>query len=101
MKKAWNIISNIAVFLIAVLAVCMMVFTIFSVNTFDRNDRSIFGYRLLVVLSDSMSATDFKAGDYVEIGHPGMIPDISHPRITGSSMRHLTEDEIDIVKSGF
>ena len=65
MKKAWNMISNIAVFLIAVLAVCMMVFTIFSVNTFDRNDRSIFGYRLLVVLSDSMSATDFKAGDLI------------------------------------
>ena len=43
---------------------------------------------------DDVNITDFKAGDYVEIGHPGMIPDISHPRITGSSMRHLTEDEI-------
>lgn len=65
MKKAWNMISNVFVFLIAALAVCMVIFTVFSVNTFDRNDRSIFGYRLLVVLSDSMSATDFKAGDLI------------------------------------
>ena len=43
---------------------------------------------------EDVNIADFKAGDYVEIGHPGMIPDITHPRITGSSMRHLTEDEI-------
>lgn len=65
MKKAWDIISNTIVCLVAVLAVCMMIFTIFSVSTFDRNDRSIFGYRLLIVLSDSMSATDFGAGDLI------------------------------------
>ncbi len=47
------------------LAVFMMVFTIVSVNTFDRNDRDIFGYRCYIVLSDSMSATDFSAGDLV------------------------------------
>lgn len=64
-KKAWDIISNTIVCLVAVLAVCMMIFTIFSVSTFDRNDRSIFGYRLLIVLSDSMSATDFGAGDLI------------------------------------
>jgi signal peptidase I len=65
MTKAWNFISNILVWLVVAVAVCMMVFTIVSVNTFDRNDRNIFGYRCYIVLSDSMSATDFDAGDLV------------------------------------
>ena len=65
MKKAINIIKNVLVWLVVVLAVFMMIFTIISVNTFDRNDRDIFGYRCYIVLSDSMSATDFSAGDLV------------------------------------
>ena len=65
MKKAWNIISTVLVWLVVIVAVFMMVFTIVSVNTFDRNDRDIFGYRCYIVLSDSMSATDFDAGDLV------------------------------------
>ena len=47
------------------LAVCMMVFTVVSVNTFDRSDRSLFGFKAFIVLSDSMSKTDFDAGDLV------------------------------------
>lgn len=65
MKKALNIVKNILVWLVVALAVFMMIFTIISVNTFDRNDREIFGYRCYIVLSDSMSATDFNAGDLV------------------------------------
>lgn len=65
MKKAWNIISTVLVWIVVILTVCMMIFTIVSVNTFDRNDRNIFGYRCYIVLSDSMSATDFDAGDLV------------------------------------
>lgn len=65
MKKAWKIISTVLVWIVVVIAVCMMIFTIVSVNTFDRNDRDIFGYRCYIVLSDSMSATDFDAGDLV------------------------------------
>lgn len=65
MKKVWNIIGSVMICLLAVIAVCMMIFTVISVTTFDRNDRSIFGYKLYVVLSDSMSATDFKAGDLI------------------------------------
>jgi len=65
MKKAWRIISTVLVWLVVAVAVFMMVFTIVSVNTFDRNDREIFGYRCYIVLSDSMSATDFDAGDLV------------------------------------
>ncbi len=63
--KALKIIRNVLVWLIVLLAVGMMVFTIVSVSTFDRSDRSLFGYKAFIVLSDSMSKTDFSAGDLV------------------------------------
>ena len=65
MKKALNIIKNILVWLVMIFAVFMMIFTIVSVTTFDRADRNIFGYKAFIVLSDSMKATDFDAGDLV------------------------------------
>ena len=65
MKKALNIVKNILVWLVVVFAVLMMVFTVVSVNTFDRSDRSLFGYKAFIVLSDSTKATDFDAGDLV------------------------------------
>lgn len=65
MKKTLNIIKNIFTCLVAALAVCMMIFTVISVNTFDRSDRSLFGYKAFIVLSDSMSKTDFDAGDLI------------------------------------
>ena len=67
MKKAWKIISTTLVWIVVVIAVFMMIFTIISVNTFNRNDRNLFGFRFYVVLSDSMSKTDFNAGDLVLI----------------------------------
>jgi signal peptidase I len=65
MKKTLNIIKNIFVWLVMLVAIFMMVFTIISVNTFNRDDRNLFGLRVYIVLSDSMSATDFSAGDLV------------------------------------
>ena len=65
MKKVLNIIKNIFVWLVVLLAVCRMIFTIVSVNSFDRTDRDIFGYKAFIVRSDSMSATDFSAGDLI------------------------------------
>ena len=65
MKKALHILKTVLVWLVVALAVCMMIFTIVSVNTFDRTDRSLFGYKAFIVLSDSMSATDFSAGDLI------------------------------------
>ncbi|MCI9272943.1 MAG: signal peptidase I [Clostridiales bacterium] len=65
MKKVLSILKSVVTWLIAALAVCMMIFTVVSVNTFDRNDRNIFGYKAFIVLSDSMSKTDFDAGDVV------------------------------------
>lgn len=63
--KAWKTICNVLVILVAVLAVCMMLFTIVSVATFDRADRSLFGCRAFIVMSDSMKATDFASGDLI------------------------------------
>lgn len=63
--KVLNIIRNIFVWVIVVLAVAMMIFTVVSVTTFDHTDRNLFGYKAFIVLSDSMKATDFDAGDLV------------------------------------
>lgn len=63
--KAWKTIRNVLVILVAVLAVCMMLFTIVSVATFDRADRSLFGCRAFIVMSDSIKATDFASGDLI------------------------------------
>ena len=73
MKKVLNIITNILVWLLVVAAVFMMIFTVFTVTTVDRNDRSIFGIRFYIVLSDSMSESEnnadmdvhFDAGDII------------------------------------
>ncbi len=63
--KALKIIRNIFVWLMVALAAFMMIFTIVSVTTFDRSDRSLFGFKAFIILSDSMSKTDFSAGDLV------------------------------------
>lgn len=65
MKKVLVITKNILTWVVVVFAVLMMVFTIISVNTLDRNNRNIFGYKFFIVQSDSMAATDFDAGDIV------------------------------------
>ena len=63
--KVLKTIWSIFVWLMVVLAAGMMIFTIVSVSTFDRADRNLLGYRAFIVLSDSMSKTDFNAGDLV------------------------------------
>ena len=63
--KILKILRAAAVWLIVALAACMMIFTVVSVATFDRTDRNLFGYKAFIVLSDSMSKTDFNAGDLV------------------------------------
>lgn len=61
MKKALRIIGRVVTVLILLFAICVMVFTIISVNTVDR-DAGIFGYKPFIVLSDSMKDT-FEVGD--------------------------------------
>ena len=65
--KVLNIIKNVLVWAIVAFAVGMMIFTVISVNAFDQNSRSLFGFKFFVVRTDSMAATDFDAGDIVVI----------------------------------
>ena len=65
MKKVMNIIKTTLVWLVVLLAVSMMIFTVVSVTTFNRNDRDLFGYKMYIVNSDSMAKTDFDAGDLI------------------------------------
>lgn len=65
MKKALSIIKTTLVWMVVALAVFMMIFTVISVTTFNRNDRDIFGYKAYIVNTDSMAKTDFDAGDLI------------------------------------
>ncbi len=62
-KKILNTVSSIFVWALVVFAICMTIFTVFSVTTFDKTNRSVFGFHFFVVMSDSMSASDLNAGD--------------------------------------
>lgn len=74
-KKALGIATRVLAWIVVAVTVFMMVFTIFSSLVFDKNDRSLFGIRFYVVLSDSMSPSEnnkndkvhFSAGDIVLI----------------------------------
>lgn len=64
-EKVLNIIKNVVTWLVVAAAVAMMIFTIISATTLDRNNRSLFGKKMFIVNSDSMKATDFAAGDLI------------------------------------
>ena len=72
-KKILNISIKVITWALALFTVFMMVFTIVSVTTLDRNDRSIFGMKLYIVQTDSMSRSEnnkdmkvhFNAGDII------------------------------------
>ncbi len=74
MKKTLNLFKIVFTWLLVIAAVGMMVFTVISVNTFDRNDRDLFGYKAYIVRTDSMSTVNgdaskgyFSAGDLIFI----------------------------------
>ena len=72
-KKTLNILLKVITWLLVAVTVFMMIFTIVTVSTVDRNDRSLFGLKFYIVLTDSMSKSDmnadmdvhFNAGDIV------------------------------------
>ena len=65
MNKRLEAVRNILSWTLTAAAEVMIIFTIVSLTAADREDRSIFGFRAFIALSDSMSATDFDAGDLV------------------------------------
>jgi signal peptidase I len=74
-KKIMNIALKIVTWLLVAFTVFMMIFTVVTVTTVDRNDRSIFGVKFYIVKTDSMSLSEnnkdmevhFNAGDIVII----------------------------------
>ena len=74
-KKLVNIGTKVTTWLLIAFTVFMMIFTIVTVTTVDRNDRSIFGVKFYIVQTDSMSKSEnnkdmdihFNAGDIVLI----------------------------------
>ena len=74
-KKILNIALKVVTWLLVAITVFMMIFTIVTVTTVDKNERSIFGSRFYIVRTDSMSLSEnnadldvhFNAGDIVII----------------------------------
>ena len=67
MKALVYNIKDILTWIFVFISMGMMVFTIISVNTFDKADRDLFGYKAFIVLSDSMSKSDINSGDLIII----------------------------------
>lgn len=81
-KKILNIALKVVTWLLVAFTVFMMIFTIVTVTTVDKNDRSIFGMKFYIVQTDSMSLSEnnkdmdvhFNAGDIV------LIKNVDDPR---------------------
>ncbi len=74
-KKVFSILKKSVTWLLIAFTVFMMIFTILTVTTVDKNDRAIFGVKFYIVRTDSMSKSEnnadmdihFNAGDIVII----------------------------------
>ena len=72
-KKISNITIKVITWAIIAFTVFMMIFTIFTMTTVNKNERSVFGVKFYVVLTDSMSKSElnadmdvhFNAGDII------------------------------------
>lgn len=65
LKKKLSLFKSVLIGLMVLMSVGILIFTIISLSTVNHIDRNLFGYKSFVVLSNSMSATDFSAGDLV------------------------------------
>ena len=74
-NKILNIILKVVTGILIAFTVFIMLFTVVSVTTLDRNDRNLFGLRFYIVQTDSMSPSEnnahldvhFNAGDIILI----------------------------------
>ena len=77
-SKAVKILVKVVTWLLVAFTVFMMLFTIITVSTVDKNDRSIFGLKFYIVQTDSMSKSElnkdldvhFDAGDIIFVKEP-------------------------------
>ena len=67
MKKTLSIFRKIFTVFLFILVVAIMIFTIFSVTTFNKEEGGgVFGYKFFIVLSDSMKG-EFNTGDVIVV----------------------------------
>lgn len=74
-KTIMNITLKVITWLLVAFTVFMMVFTVLTVTTVDKNERDIFGYKFYIVMTNSMSPSEnnkdldvhFSAGDIIII----------------------------------
>ena len=74
-KNILNLVLKVASWILIGITVVIMLFTLVSMATLNKNDRNIFGYKFLIVQSDSMSPSEknadddvhFRAGDIIII----------------------------------
>lgn len=72
-KKILGVTSKVLTWIVLAFTIFIMVFTIITVSTVDKNDKSLFGRNFYIVQTDSMSKSDknkdldihFKAGDII------------------------------------
>lgn len=98
MKKFLNICLKLFTWLLVAFTVFMMVFTIFTVATVDRNNRDVLGYKFYIVRTNSMSLSDknqhldvhFDAGDIV------VVKNVENPRALqpGDVISFLSTNEV-------
>jgi signal peptidase I len=77
-NKILNLVLKVVSWVLIAFTVFMMIFTIVSVATLDRNDRNLFGFQFLIVQSDSMKLSEnnadfdvhFSAGDIIIVKQP-------------------------------
>jgi signal peptidase len=106
MKRTLKLLKTIFTLCVVAVAIVMVVFTFFSVTSLNKYDRNIFGWQFFIVTSDSMSKTDFSAGDIIfvkQISDPSTLKegDIisfrssksdNYAGIVTHKIRYLTED---------
>lgn len=63
-SKTWSVIKDVLTWALVVITVLMVIVTLI-LSAVDGDNKKIFGVRMMTVLSDSMKATDFKAGDII------------------------------------
>lgn len=64
-RKTINIVVKVCTWIVIVVALALIIFTVISITTVNEKDRNIFGYKAFIVLTGSMSATDFNEGDLI------------------------------------
>ena len=74
-KNIFNIITKVLSWILVAFTVFIMIFTVVTVTTIGKNERSIFGYKFYIVQTDSMSLSEnnadldvhFNAGDLIVV----------------------------------